>query len=530
MTPRDKPSNPERRNRRGGRRAGRRADDASVDEILESIDDVVWSSTPSREIHYISRAFETVYGVPRERLEADPGVWRTSIHEDDRERVEAALAALRAAETVSLEFRIRRPDGEVRHLHYRARCVKGEDGEPHRFVGITRDVTEAKRLENQLRQAQRMEAVGRLAGGIAHDFNNLLTTIVSHAEMLEARLDADPASVHHVNEISRAASRATALTHRLLALGRRQFLQPRPVNVNVLVASIVDLLRPMLGSDVTVETKLDPALWPVHADPAQLEHVVLNLAVNARDAMPAGGRLLIETRNVEAYVPMESGPDRPAPGAFVLLRVEDTGHGMDAETAARAFEPFFTTKGAGNGTGLGLSTAYGIVRQSGGDIRFGTAPGRGTTFVVALPRHAAAPAAEATSPLDARDVCGGETVLLAEDEAELRDLARDVLEESGYRVLAAEDGAHALDLADRHAGPIDLVVTDLTMPRVGGRRLVETLRARRRGFRVLVMSGYADPGVLDHPALRDAGFLPKPFGPAELLGAVRAALDDESAT
>jgi PAS domain S-box-containing protein len=369
-----------------------------------------------------------------------------------------------------------------------------------------RDVTERKRLEQELLQAQKLEAVGRLAGGIAHDFNNLLTTILGYSELLLRGRPDDEELQEDVGEIRKASQRAASLTRQLLAFSRKQVIEPRLLDLNALVAESTGMLRPLIGEDIDVSTVFAPNLPSVRADPLHLEQVIVNLAVNARDAMPGGGKLLLETATLQRA---ESGATPAA--ECVSLRVTDTGSGMDEATRERIFEPFFTTKEKGKGTGLGLATAYGIVKQSGGDIRVTSERHVGTTFEILLPA-VREPAAEEAPRRDGRMApLPGATVLLAEDEDGLRALNARVLEALGYRVLAASNAADAPALLERQPAPPDLLVTDVVMPGASGRELARRLRDRHPGIRVLYVSGYAEDASVD-----DDAFLQKPFTPERL--------------
>ncbi|MBK9516864.1 MAG: PAS domain S-box protein [Anaeromyxobacter sp.] len=383
------------------------------------------------------------------------------------------------------------------------------------------------RLEDQLRLAQKMEAIGRLAGGVAHDFNNLLSVILSYLAFALERLGpADPAS-QDLLEVKKAAERAATLTRQLLAFSRRQVLQPVPLSLNQIASELGAMMGRLLGEDVELVQQLAPDLGLVLADPGQVEQVLMNLVVNARDAMPDGGRLTIETSNVEIDQEYAERHVAVKPGPYVMLMVTDTGCGMDPQTKARLYEPFFTTKEKGRGTGLGLSTAYGIVKQSGGNIWVYSEPGLGTTFKVYLPRDlsGAAPAAP-PGPAASPRITGTETVLVVEDEAALLEVARRTLSGAGYRVLVAGDGAAALRGAAAHPGRIDLLLTDVIMPGMNGWTLANQLAALRPGLRVLYMSGYADDAVIHHgPIEVGTHFLAKPFTGAELARRVRAALD-----
>jgi two-component system cell cycle sensor histidine kinase/response regulator CckA len=389
---------------------------------------------------------------------------------------------------------------------------------------------ERNQLQEQLLQAQKIEAIGRLAGGIAHDFNNLLTVIFAYCSRLQKRAGSDPELVREVAGIQEAGERAASLTHQLLAFSRKQFLQPRVLNLNSVVNDLEKMLRRMIGEDIEIAAVTASDLGSVKADRAQIEQVILNLAINARDAMPKGGKLILETANVlldesysQKHFPVESG-------RYVMLAVSDTGTGMDADTQARIFEPFFTTKEPGKGTGLGLSMVYGIVKQSGGYIWVYSEPGRGTTFKTYLPR-VDAPAEEvrgeqlqpASSSKPATH-----TILLVEDDQELRQAAEATLAANGYTVLAASDAAQAEWLCSQHPGKIDLLLTDLVMPGTDGWELARRLGQQRRVMKVIYMSGYTDKAIA-HPRApgADVAFLQKPFTPSVLSARIREVLDEK---
>jgi PAS domain S-box-containing protein len=445
----------------------------------------------------------------------------------------AASRALRG-ETLRDELvRLDLPDGTVRLVMTSAVPVVGAAGEIGGAIVLHRDVTEQqaaedalRRSEEQLRQAQKMEAVGQLAGGIAHDFNNLLTGILSYCDLLLDEVRAGDPIRGDVEQIRQAGQRAAGLTRQLLAFSRRQVLQPKVISLNSVLAELDGMVRRLAGADVVVEAEIDPGLWYVLADPGQLEQVVINLVVNARDAMPDGGRLTITTAN-RIYLP--DTPERPAgvrPGAYVTLSLSDTGVGMELELQSRVFEPFFTTKEPGKGTGLGLSTVYGIVQQSGGHVALRSAPGQGATFTVLLPRHTGSQEA-AAARVDRRRLPGGtETLLLVEDEAAVRSSARRLLERNGYTVLEARHGGDALRIAEETERPIDLVLTDLVMPEMGGRELVERLRSHRPGLRVVFMSGYTEKAIAVNGVMPPhTGFVEKPFTVEQLMRRVREILD-----
>ena len=380
--------------------------------------------------------------------------------------------------------------------------------------------------QTQLLQAQKMEAVGQLAGGIAHDFNNLLTVITGRAELLLGRLAERDPTRPAVELIRRTADRAAALTQQLLAFSRKQILQPVDVDLNTVVNRIEPLLRRLIGEHVVISTTLDRALGTVRADPTQLDQVIVNLGVNARDAMPGGGRITLSTANVELDDADARRHPGLQPGRYVMLGVADTGVGMDALTQARIFEPFFTTKEPGKGTGLGLSTVYGIVKQSGGYIAVDSQPGIGTTFRVYLPRIEAPAPPPVTTPGPQGPERGTESIVIVEDEGELRALAQEILEAQGYTVLSARDPEEALRLLDGFPGPIHLLLTDVVMPGMSGRELASRLAPGRPDMKVLYMSGYTADAILHHGVL-DPGlaFMPKPFTPASLASKVREVLD-----
>jgi signal transduction histidine kinase/CheY-like chemotaxis protein len=389
-----------------------------------------------------------------------------------------------------------------------------------------RDITERKQLEQQFRQSQKMEAVGQLAGGIAHDFNNLLTVINGHSEMALQLLKADDPLHSNLEQIKEAGDRAASLTRQLLAFSRKQILEPKVLDLNAIVTNLDKMLQRLIGEGIALQTALAPALGRVKADSGQIEQVLINLAVNARDAMPQGGRLTIEAANVELDGHYAAQHVAVQPGPYVMLAVSDTGCGMDAETQARIFEPFFTTKGQGKGTGLGLSTVHGIVKQSGGYIWVYSEPGRGTTFKIYLPRvDAQAEALEPHSPRQ-ESLQGTETILLVEDEERVRRLARTILAGHGYSVLEAPNGAEALRISEQHSGAIHLLVTDVAMPGMSGREVVARLAPAHPSMKVLYMSGYTDNAIVHHGVLMPGiAFVQKPFTPNGLARKVREVLD-----
>ena len=464
-------------------------------------------------------------GYAAEELAGGLARWIELVHPEDREGLQRELA--RARETRGafyLEYRIRRKDGEYLHVEDRGYPWNDSSGGPARLVGFVVDVSELKSLEEQLRQTQKMEAVGRLAGGIAHDFNNLLSVILGYSELILEELPAEERWRPELVQIRDAGDRAKALTRQLLAFSRRQVLQPSVLDLAAVIQRMEDLLRPLIGEDVNVRVVLAPDLGRVRFDPGQIEQIILNLAINARDAMPQGGRLSIEATNVELDEEYARTHADAQPGPHVMLAISDDGVGMDAATQARLFEPFFTTKKLGKGTGLGLSTVYGIVRQSGGNIWVYSEVGKGTTFKVYLPAVQEAVSPPAPSPRPAATPASG-TILVVEDEDGVRELIRTVLAQAGYEVFAARDGREALELFESRASRAQLLLTDVVLPSMGGRRLAEVLTARKPALKVLYMSGYTDNAIVHHGVL-DPGvaFLEKPISPRGLLEKLRATL------
>ena len=404
-------------------------------------------------------------------------------------------------------------------------------GDIHGAICMALDVTDRKRLEEQFRQSQKMEAVGRLAGGIAHDFNNLLMVIQGYADLMADRLPAGDSLRRSAEQIQTAARRATSLTQQLLAFSRKQMLAPKVLNIHSVAGDMEKILRRLIGEDIELRTSTVPDLWLVKADRSQIEQVIMNLAVNARDAMPRGGRLMIETANVELGETSAQPPTVLTAGKYVMLAVTDNGSGMDTATQAHIFEPFFTTKEKGKGTGLGLATVYGIVKQSGGYIWVYSEPGRGTTFKIYLPKIEEEVAGDLFDrrPGSADLPRGSEVVLLVEDEKGVRELARQYLEMNGYTVIEAEDGHTALELSAMHIGPIDLLLTDVVMPGISGRELADRISRSRPGIKILYMSGYTDQAVVHHGILEsDAVLLQKPFNMASLATKLREILTAET--
>jgi two-component system, cell cycle sensor histidine kinase and response regulator CckA len=453
--------------------------------------------------------------------------FRDIVSAEEGETFKELLSRRRPGPREQFDLRARRADGTEIWGIVTQRPMTDARGKYVGALTMFTDITGRKLLEEQLRQAQKMEAVGRLAGGIAHDFNNLLTAIRGHAELLLSEMSAHHPLRADLVEINRAAERASTLTRQLLAFSRRQILQPRILDMDIVVVEMERLIRRLIGEDIELQTRPAARGARVRADRGQLEQVLMNLAVNARDAMPNGGRLTIETSIVdldEKYARFHPGS---VPGAYVRMGVADTGIGMDARTLSHVFEPFFTTKAVGKGTGLGLATVYGVVKQSGGYIAVQSEAGSGTSFDIFLPRvlDASDPARESNGRVDPERT--GQTVLLAEDEDAVRSLASRVLRKHGYQVLEARDGADALRVADSYAGFIHILLTDVVMPRMGGRELVERLTPVRPGMRVLYMSGYTDDALVHHGVLTGSGtwFLEKPFTPDSLAMKLREVIE-----
>ena len=508
--------------------------EAQFRSLIENVSDFIVVLQADGTVRYASPSFEREAGqdhsVVGQKLV-------TLVPEEDRKEVEKLLAAVQAKSLpdgeattpTETEFRLRQSSGGLRTLELSATnllhhpAVQG-------IVINARDVTERRKLEEQLMRAQRMEAIGTLSGGVAHDFNNILTVILGHTEVLLQALQNAPSEVSHLKSIDEASRRASALTRQLLAFSRKQVLQPRVFHLNTLIIDLDKMLRRMISEDIELETITDPHLGATKADPGQIEQVVMNLVLNARDAMQGGGRITIETANAildEEYVRGHAGARA---GPHVMLAVSDTGMGMGPDVLPHIFEPFFTTKEVGKGTGLGLSTVYGIVKQSGGNVFVYSQPGRGTTFKIYLPRVDESAPAAAESPLRAVQ-SGAETVLLVEDEPALRELIKIALTGSGFTVLDVGSPAEALALCQNHTAPLHLLLTDVIMPGMDGPTLAKQVQNDRPGIKVLYMSGYATNFIM-HDGVIDPGtnFLEKPFHPRALLAKVREVLDGRPAS
>ena len=476
--------------------------------LIENSLDLVSIVNFDGTIRYASPSHERILGYPLDELVGQNAL--AFIHPDDLASVRDALA--RADATASLECRFRHKDGTWRVLESFGRNLANIPGVSGVVVN-SRDITDRKRLEEQLHHSQRLEAVGRLAGGVAHDFNNLLMVISGYSQMLlDTMHPGDPAR-DDLEQVTKAAKRATDLTHQLLAFSRRHVARPALINLNALLADMYRMLRRVMGEDIELITDLAPDVKTVHADPGQIEQVVLNLAVNARDAMPNGGTFTIRTAAERVTPDLESAGGLPA-SDYAMLSLSDTGVGMDERVQSRMFEPFFTTKE--HGTGLGLSTSYGIVKQSGGDIQVDSKPGHGTVFRIYLPALER-PSEDLAVPRESPALSGTETILLVEDEEGVRHVVEAMLKRHGYQVLSSNSASEALSLAERYSGPIDLLISDMVMPGMSGRKMAECLTAQRPAIKVLYVSGYGEP--VDSQAR--AAFLQKPFTSEDLALKIR---------
>ena len=477
---------------------------------------------------YVSPQIESLLGFSPEEWMARPRLWYEQIHPDEREHVLNEEAHSReTGEAVAHEYRMLTRNGEVIWFNDRAIVVRDAAGQPQCLHGVMFDISARKRLEEQVLQSQKVEAVGRLAGGVAHDFNNILTTITGYSELMLMKFQRDDPLRKQAEEIQRAADKAASLTRQLLAFSRKQTLQPRVLDLSCVVADLEKMLRRLIGEDVELQTIHDPAVGHVKADPAQIGQVIMNLAVNSRDAMPTGGRLTIGVANARLDTEYARHHEGVLPGEYVMLTVCDTGAGMSREVQAHLFEPFFTTKPQGQGTGLGLATCYGIIKQSGGHISVYSEPGKGTTFKIYLPRVLDA-VEPAVPPVTLPELpTGDETVLVAEDEPAVREFAAGMLRDLGYTVLEAGNGEEGRQVMRQHPeGEIDLVFTDVVMPQMGGKQFADWINSERPGTRVLFSSGYTADAIVRHGVLEEGiAFLEKPYTPAALARKVREMLD-----
>jgi PAS domain S-box-containing protein len=466
-------------------------------------------------------------GCERRELAGVIDDWFSRLHPDDA-GVGSELRAMidnHPADDFTREFRLLHKDGSYRWFLSKIVLQRDGTGRVIEVSGANMDITERKRLEEEYRQAQKLESIGRLAGGIAHDFNNLLSVIGGYTEMAMLMAPEDGALRRDLEHVKKAADRAASLTRQLLAFSRRQVLRPESLNLTGFVRDTEAILRRLVGEDIVFNLELREMQGCILADPGQIEQVLMNLVVNARDAMPYGGTLTIKTDELKVVQELQLGNATLPPGEYVVLAVADTGTGMDAKVRQHLFEPFFTTKEQGKGTGLGLATVYGIVRQSGGAINVESAPGEGTEFAIYLPQVASSVTCH-DEHVPETSTNGTETILLVEDDAALRELTQRILSILGYQVIVAESGQHALELAEQFCGQIALLLTDVVMPGMSGAQLARQLGARYPGLRILYMSGYTDDAIVQHGVLSPGTHLiNKPFTPMALGKAIRELLD-----
>jgi two-component system cell cycle sensor histidine kinase/response regulator CckA len=485
----------------------------------------VWESDLRTDATVWSATLEALHGLAPGTFRGTYRAFLDCVHPDDREAVRTSIEEARRQHTDwNILYRTPWPDGTVHWINETGKTFYDEAAMPVRAAGIALDVTERHILEEQYRQSQKVEAIGQLAGGIAHDFNNLLTAIHGYSELLSDELGPESPHQHDVTEIRRAAERAASLTRQLLAFSRRQILEPRVLDLRDVLRGLESMLKRLIGESIAIVLRLTDEDARVKADPGQIEQVILNLVLNARDAMPDGGSLFLEVATVELDEAYARRHVSAQPGRYVMLAVSDTGVGMDAATQARIFEPFFTTKPEGRGTGLGLSTVYGVVKQSSGTVWVYSEPGRGSTFKVYLPKVDELAEQPEIQPA-ADDLTGSETILVVEDEPGVRALLAKVLHRYGYRVLLAATPHEALDLARQYADPIDLLMTDVVLPEMNGRALAQQIAIHRPATRVIFMSGYTDNAIVHHGVLDpDTPFLQKPFTPYAVARKVRSVL------
>lgn len=508
--------------------AALRESEARFRALADNIEEVFWVSQPDGQVVYASPAFERVWGRPCKDLYETSQLWLDSVHPEDRERIRAVVRAATGMRAESArEYRICRPDGTIRWIRDRGSPVRDDRGQIVRFVGIAEDVTEQHGLEDQLRAAQKMESLGLLAGGVAHDFNNMLAVIASCSGMLSDEVPKGSSQRELVDEIDNAVERATGLTRQLLAFSRRQVTEPRVIDLNQVVNETRKMLRRMVGEDIILSVSLEPELGHVRADPGYVVQVLMNLAVNARDAMPRGGSLSLSTRNVTLTAEATRGHPGAKPGPAVELTVADTGSGIAADIQQRIFEPFFTTKGIGRGTGMGLAVVHGIVDQAGGFIELESQPNIGTTFRIYLPI--------VNENIDElREIAGAmalgvESVLLVDDDEHVRRVAARALRTRGYTVIEASNGRDALAVLDSRER-IDLLLTDVVMPGMDGRQLAELACTKQPQLKVLYTSGYTDDAVVRHGVMQGAvDLIEKPFRIDTLAMRIRQRLDRDPA-
>ncbi|HUS11553.1 MAG TPA: response regulator [Pyrinomonadaceae bacterium] len=499
--------------------------------IAENTSDLICMLDAKANFLYVSPSYKEVLGYSIGDL-LGQSVF-SLVHPDEREMAQERFGkSFDGGHPENLEWRFQHKDGSWKVFDAVENWIYDDQGKPQRAVIVSRDLTERKRAEealrnseDQLRQAQKLEAVGQLAGGVAHDFNNILTVITGYSDILIRKTAEGDPNRSKIEEIKRAAERASSLTRQLLAFSRKQVLQPKLFNLNSLVADMGNMLRRLIGEDIELTAVLTDEATEIDADPGQLEQVLMNLVVNARDAMPNGGKITIETSMVEIDRPYAETHVAVQPGPYVMLAVSDNGSGIDAETREHIFDPFYTTKEQGKGTGLGLSTVYGIVKQSGGNIWVYSEPERGTVFKIYLPRAKSLEMTESSAPVRIPPR-GRETILLVEDEQMVRELAKEILEDNGYAVMAARNGEEGLRICEEFEGRIDMMITDVVMPHMSGRELAERVVHLRPETKVLYMSGYTDDAIMRHGILDDHMlFLQKPFTADSFVLKIRDALE-----
>jgi PAS domain S-box-containing protein len=501
--------------------------EAQYRSLVENINEVIYTTDKEGRFTYISPVVEqiTMYKVK----ELMGRHFSTFIFPGDLPLVEDNFRSVLSGNSETNEFRVVDKNKQTLYIRTYAQLLV-ENDQSAGIIGVFTDITEHKRLQDQLHQAQKMESVGRLASGVSHDFNNLLTVIIGYCEMLSDDTKNNPTTNSMVKGISRAAERAASLTRQLLAFSRKQIIQPKRLNINEQIVNLEKMLRRLIGEHITLITRQEAEPGIIKVDPAQLEQVLMNLAVNARDAMPGGGKLTIETSNIyldETYCRLHS---EVTPGDYVMLSISDTGCGMDEKTEENIFEPFFTTKEPGKGTGLGLSTVYGIVKQSGGHIGFYSQLNKGTTFNIYFPMTADTETSEHKTIeeefIEPTAVEGSESLLVVEDQDHLREMMVESLKLYGYSVHAAQDGAEALEICQQKKQSFDLLITDVVMPEMNGKELAEKIARQSPGIKTLYISGYAEDAIGDHNILLEGlSFLPKPFSPTALAQKVRYILD-----
>ncbi len=490
--------------------------------------DVFWlaDSTISK-LFYVSPSYEKVWGQSLALLYENPDSRLEAIVPQDRPRILSAIQK-NGIKDYNEEYRILRPDGSTRWIWDRAFSIRDPNGAIDQVAGIAEDVTERKHLEEELRQAQKMEAVGRLAGGIAHDFNNLLTVITGYSDLLLSQSSLAEADRDMIQQIKKSGDRAASMTRQLLAFSRRQMLVPEILDLNCLIDSLGEMLRRIIGEDIELHLQLDPQLGSVTADPGQVQQVLMNLVVNARDAMPQGGKLVIQTANVHWSEDLKQRHPDAKLGSYALISVADTGIGISPNVQEHLFEPFFTTKGVGKGTGLGLSTVYGIVKQSNGLIEVHSKPDQGACFKIYLPLGQSLPKRRSRDKFVSKPTIAQETILVVEDEELVRSMTCTLLQGAAYRVLVAKDGLDAIDVSRNHRGPIDLLLSDVVMPRMNGQSLYQKLSGERPEMKVLFTSGYTDSALFRHGmADSPVTILLKPYTQESLLTHVREVLTQE---